>query len=154
VRLEHSVILPLKGLKAFATATILSVPGNHDLDCEIGLPISWEKLGATRQQEFFASSEAGVRLRSQRAAAFKEYEKFAERANILTCNPTQRVVENFVVTSSGGSPLDVICVNTALFSDKDVSDERLAQAPVDALREVFAACANRQPAIVLGHHPL
>jgi predicted MPP superfamily phosphohydrolase len=34
VRLEQSVIVPLKGMEAFANARIFAVPGNHDLDCE------------------------------------------------------------------------------------------------------------------------
>lgn len=45
--------------------------------------------------------------------------------------------------------------NTAFFSDKEVSDETLAPAPVDPLREVLAelrAAAN--PILVLGHHPI
>jgi hypothetical protein len=154
LRIEQSVISPLRDIPAFASAKILAVPGNHDLDCDIGLPISWETLGAKRQQEFFSSSTDGIRLRSQRAAAFAEYELFTKRTGILTCAPAQSVAEHFSLKDQFGADVDVICVNTAFFSDKDVSDEKISQAPVEALREAFSVCKNPQPALVIGHHPL
>src|SRR5687767_7038950 len=45
VALEKLLISPLRASDLFRHSRFFCTPGNHDLDCDIGLPIIWKDLG-------------------------------------------------------------------------------------------------------------
>ena len=152
-RLEQLVIEPLRDLENFQNAIFIATPGNHDLDCDIGLPVIWEKLGADRQGKFFNLDEAGVKTRSSRAGAFKSYSDFLRRAAVRGVDPTMEPAKVDRLTIRGVDVAVISCV-TAYFSDRDVADFQLSPAPVHPLRTLLQQLGEGLPIIVLGHHPL
>src|SRR5690606_10005311 len=70
---ERLLLVPLKTLESTKHAKIVSVPGNHDLDCDEGLPLTWNSLGPERQKALFRMDDRGKRLRASRAKAFAAY---------------------------------------------------------------------------------
>ena len=56
------IVEPLRQLPAAANAILVSVPGNHDLDCNGTLPITWDRLGQTRQNIFWNTDEGGPKI--------------------------------------------------------------------------------------------
>lgn len=113
-RLEALVLAPLLQLPMFRHSKVLAVPGNHDIDCDVVPPISWDRFGVTRQQEFFSRSDKGRRLRQFRAAGFDEYEKFAARCGVSTCRPSEDSVSVFTITDRRGSRVDCVCLEHGL----------------------------------------
>jgi hypothetical protein len=150
---ERQILAPLRTLSQFQHSKIAAVPGNHDLDCTIGLPISWAILGSKRQQEFFSRSDTGRQIRESRAKGFAAFQSFADRNKIITCDSLNEVAHLHSLTSSSGRKLDLACLNTAFFSDKDVRDQLEAPSPVEALRELLDAHKPSNPVFVIGHHP-
>jgi hypothetical protein len=71
------------------TRRFIAVPGNHDLDCDEALPISWNAMGKARQEEFFNFDAKGIKLRSARAAAFGAYTEFVKSKGIASVNPLE-----------------------------------------------------------------
>src|SRR4051812_1949334 len=52
-RLEEVLLGPLLRLDVLRSAKVVSTPGNHDLDCDTSLPITWDTVGASRKPVFF-----------------------------------------------------------------------------------------------------
>lgn len=152
-QLEKNLLDPLREIDVASSARIVAVPGNHDLNCDIAHPISWENLGRNRQPEFFLQSEQGLKIRQARAEGFRAYEDFSKRRSVITCWPTMAPTEVKQVTGSSGKEVNLICVNTAYFSDRDTTDKERAPAPTDALRESIKRLDTSKQTIVLGHHP-
>lgn len=152
-KLEKTVITPLRNMEQFREAIFVSTPGNHDLDCDIGLPIVWPNLGPVRQPLFFNFDDFGKTTRSSRAAAFDAYANFCHQNSILTVDPTEEPAKLLNITIRGNN-LVIISLVTAYFSDKDISDYKKSMAPVHPLRSLLQTLEDRSPVIVLGHHPL
>ena len=146
---------PLKRLDVTKKAHFIAVPGNHDLDCDCSHPIDWGSLGEARQQKFWDSDTKGIDLRSARANGFKAFAEFVNSADILAPDPTKQVGARFDLDVSDQS-VSVICLNTALFSDKLLSDEQereMSPLPVQVVRSLAYAKPLHKPTLILGHHP-
>ena len=131
-KLEQLIINPLKNTEAFRHSKFIATPGNHDMDCEIGLPVIWEQIGSGRRDSFFQLGDVGKKTRSSRAEAFKNYSSFLARNGILGVDPTVEPARAERITVRG---LEVMLISavTSFFSDKDVSDEEISPAPVHPL---------------------
>ncbi len=150
--LERLVLDPLRALPSFSAAEIVSVPGNHDLDCDEAYPISWTNLGAKRQEQFFETDDTGRKLRAARAEGFRAYAQFARSQGILSPDPTREVAIKRSFKLPSGD-LELVLATTAFFSDKDVSDQLKCPSPVAALRPLLQTNAEVRR-IVLAHHPI
>ena len=152
--LKSDVILPLRSLEITKNAKFISVPGNHDLDCTSTLPLNWASLGKSRQDLFWNSDQKGIDIRSHRAPAFAAYAKFLHECDILGPDPQKQV--GMVVSIDSHMPVTLICLNTALFSDKDLcEDDEVGQSPlpVHTLRQLMHQSKSAGQVIVIGHHP-
>lgn len=151
--LRVQLIEPLKSGSLCAKATFHAVPGNHDLDCEVGYPPAWTNLGKSRQDKFFHLDESGTRTRESRAKAFSEYQNFVNSAGIVSVDPTKTPVSVTLVNVKQRS-FAILSAVTAFFSDKDVLDQRKAPAPTHPVRTVLQQVPSDAIAIILGHHPV
>lgn len=152
MQFEELVLTPLRALPPFADAKIVSVPGNHDLNCESAYPIAWASLGAKRQEKFFESDDDGRKLRAARAEGFRAYSEFARRCEIFTPDPTCEVASKVKFSLPNGE-LELVLATTAFFSDKEVSDYQKCPSPVAALRPLLQTQSEARR-IVLAHHPI
>nr|WP_315481932.1 metallophosphoesterase [uncultured Undibacterium sp.] len=153
VELENSVITPLRALPNFKDAKFFAVPGNHDLDCEIGCPIGWATIGHSRQESFFNADEKGQQIRTSRSHAFSEYSNFIKRANIFSADPTREPATMQRITIRDKVFL-ILPVVTCFFSDKEVQDKQKAPMPVHPIRALLPVEeSDHVLAIVIGHHP-
>lgn len=150
---ERLVIAPLRAMDAFNGAEFVSVPGNHDLDCDEGLPVAWENLGANRQRLFFQDDSEGKKVRASRASAFRAYSDFVKRNSIISVDPTTEVALRRSLTIRDQT-IDLILTATCFFSDKDVNDEQRCPSPVPAMRPLLSQGGNDRRTLVLGHHPI
>lgn len=150
--LERLVLQPLRALPQFSDAEVVSVPGNHDLDCDAAYPIAWANLGPKRQEQFFGPDEAGRRIRAARAEGFKAYSEFTRRQGIVSPDPTQEVALKHDISLPDGR-LELVLATTAFFSDKEVPDYQKCPSPVAALRPLLQSPMEARR-IVLGHHPI
>lgn len=149
---EASVLVPLKALPQFRDVVFVAVPGNHDLQCEVGIPPSWSNLGPARQEAFFNLDEKGRGIRHSRALAFSEYQAFCSRCGIISVDPTTAPAQlDFFV--KGDRRYAIVGVVTAFFCDKEVKDHRKAPAPVHPIRTLLQSTAADDIRLVLGHHP-
>ena len=147
------LIDPLRASKLCKDATFFAVPGNHDLNCEIGFPPIWRELGRNRQENFFHLEDTGRRTRSGRAEAFKDYSDFVNRAGIRSADPLSTPA--LLLKIEGRQrPIAIISAVTAFFSDKDISDYQRAPAPIHPLRTLLQGLSEDAQPIILGHHPL
>ena len=154
--LNTELVEPLRGLDITKKAPFIAVPGNHDLDCNCSHPIAWDSLGEQRQQKFWHSDAHGVALRSARASGFRSFADFTKTAKILGPDPTTEAGARFDIELPS-QRVTVICLNTALFSDKHLSDEEEREAsplPVQPLRTLAYEKPLTSPTLILGHHPL
>ena len=150
-----AIVEPLRQLPAAANAVLVSVPGNHDFDCKGTYPIIWDGLGQARQSIFWNADEEGQNLRLNRAKGFTSYRDFLQQTQIHGPNPLTEV--GSLVEITGPTPLSLICLNTALFSDKDFTeaDEKgKSPLPVQTLRQLAEKSREGAQIIVIGHHPL
>lgn len=150
--LEAALIRPLRETTLCADAAFYSVPGNHDLNCDIGYPPNWPSLGRSRQEKFFHLDESGERTRSARANAFSEYQQFVTRVNISSVDPTKSPATVHYVEGKNRK-YAIISTVTAFFSDKEVSDHKKAPAPVHPVRTILQGLDDDCVPIILGHHP-
>lgn len=150
---ESLVLRPLKATPLCKNATFIAAPGNHDLDCDVGLPTVWSSLGAKRQESFFQLGDAGRKVRQSRAAAFENYLNFVKRQAILSVNPLEEPAA-LIQLKVRGELFNVVSVVTAFFSDKDTKDYQDAPAPTHAVRAVLQTRDEQSPPIILAHHPL
>ena len=155
--LHAELIEPLRRLDVTKRAQFIAVPGNHDLDCDCSHPIVWDMLGQSRQEQFWESNEHGISLRSARAHGFESFATFLDATGISGPNPTEQVGIRLDLDLPCGERVTVICLNTALFSDRHLSAEKEREAsplPVQALRSLANERQLATPTLVLGHHPL
>lgn len=149
------IIDPLRRIPAAENAKLVSVPGNHDLNCADTYPIIWDGLGSARQSIFWNADDQGQQLRLNRTKGFKSYDDFLNKQGILGPNPLIEV--GSLVEIEGDRPVSLVCLNTALFSDKDFSesDEKgKSPLPVQVLRQLATRCRADTQIVVIGHHPL
>lgn len=152
--LDARLLKPLRSLPICANAKFISVPGNHDMDCSVGLPISWGQLGGSRQEHFFNLDSSGARIRQSRAAAFDEYTAYIVRAKILGVTPTSQPGAAIRLNIRDRNYL-ILPTVTCYFSDKDVPDQQKAPAPVHVIRALHQESFKEGDfTIVLGHHPM
>ncbi len=150
---ERLLLAPLKQAESTKQSIIVSVPGNHDLDCAEGLPLNWNALGSERQKALFGADDRGKRLRASRANAFESYSSFISRNQIIGVNPLDSMACGETVDTSSG-PVYLVTTVTSLFSDSEVSDYKKSVAPVPALEELSSTNAASSLKIALGHHPI
>ena len=151
-RLTELLIRPLRDVPEFQNVQIISVPGNHDVDCSVGYPPTIDALGE-RLDEFFHLNEAGKRLRQYRAESFAAYSSFLRNANVDGVDPLTDPARTFSIEADNFS-LEVICVVTSFFSSKDLKKERqTVPAPIHPLRLLLARGNKDATRIVLAHHP-
>lgn len=152
-RVTEDIIQPLRQLPLIANAVFLSVPGNHDLNCDVSHPLIWNPLGKDRQNIFWNSDEKGRQLRLARAQGFTDYSQFLKKTDIRGPDPLEEI----------GSIVQVrdvvfICLNTALFSDKALTDDEekgKSPLPVQTLRQLAGLVGtDNAQVVVVGHHPL
>lgn len=148
-RFNELLLSPLRALESLSGATVIAVPGNHDLQSRMGLPISWENLDPHRQEVFFDDSDSGRAMRTQRAQLFDAYTKWLQSSNVRGLDPKQEVCSVVRLENA-----NVLCLNTCLFSDWKQSDEHRTPAPVQSLRLAARNLAGAQKTLVLGHHPI
>ena len=155
--MREELIEPLRQLRVAKRAHFVAVPGNHDLDCDCSHPIVWDMLGRRRQEKFWESDEPGVSIRAARAVGFKAFSKFLDDSDIMGLDPTTQIGTRLDLELPSGEQITIICLNTAIFSDRDLSaeDERQASPlPVQPLRSLATKDQRRHFTLVLGHHPL
>ena len=149
------IVEPLRALPAVKDSLFVAVPGNHDLDCDEGIPLTWSGIGRERQEVFWNSDEAGQKLRMTRSKGFQSYSQFLTRANIAGPEPVCEV--GTLVSVRGTRSINLVCLNTALFSDKFLSDDEekgKSPVPVHTLRQLTTECEPNCETVVVGHHPL
>lgn len=150
--LQSQVIDPLKANPLFANAEFYAVPGNHDVDCEIGYPPVWNDLGASRQDTFFHLGESGQKSRRSRSEVFRAYSEFVIRCGINGVDPTQEPVSINDIKGKQRK-FSIVSVVTSFFSDKEVPDQHRAPAPVHPLRTILQDVPSDTVTMILGHHP-
>lgn len=150
---EKLVLQPLIATTLCKDAIFVAAPGNHDLDCEVGLPIVWSALGSKRQEQFFQSDGAGKKVRHSRALAFENYSAFVKKHGIRSVDPLEQVAA-LIEVSVRGELFNIISVVTAFFSDKDTKDYQDAPAPTHAVRAALQNRKDQSPPIIIAHHPL
>ena len=153
-RLKDQVILPLRDLEMIKESKFIAVPGNHDLNCSDTLPINWEGLGKSRQELFWYTDERGTNIRKNRSTGLSEYAQFLKQCNIF--GPDGVVEVGTAVTIDTETPATIICLNTALFSDKELRERdelEKSPMPVHTLRQLMQEEELVGQTFVIGHHP-
>jgi len=151
-RFRCEFLSPLRELSAFSDATVFAVPGNHDVDCDAALPISWETIGRRNQEVFFYEDGDGAKVRRPRAVVFDAYWDFVQNNAIISPNPGQEVSLLWVEESY---PFDILATNTAFFSDREIdSDGETTPSPIESLNQRLRSRTAQKPVLILAHHPL
>jgi predicted MPP superfamily phosphohydrolase len=152
-RLERVLLGPVREMAMASKANLVCVPGNHDVDCSVSIPSAWKDLDDSRQSLFFENTPQGIATRSSRALGMTNYS--SQLAAASGYNPQQQAYSLNQVRCSG-DPVQIVALNTALFSDKSASDRDKTPAPTAALQY-----AIREPTfdkslrtLVVGHHPI
>ena len=148
------VLNPLLDSEQFRNARVVIVPGNHDLDVDVGTPLSWDRLGRKRQEQFFENTTRATHLREQRAKGFTEFSDLLMISEQISgTNPLIEPGAIVEIDSRSGT-YHFACLTTAFFSDTEVSDKGIAPAPTLALRRLCEAIPEGERIITLGHHPV
>lgn len=150
---EKQIISPLRNLSICKDAIFIATPGNHDLDCDVGLPAHWESLGSKRQSAFFNFDEDGKRIRKSRADAFKNYSDYIAGNNILSVDPVNYPAKKIRIKTETREYVIVSVVST-YFSDKDNSDYQKSPAPTHPLRTLLQSEGDESQKILLSHYPI
>ncbi len=152
---ERTVLAPLMALPACAKASVIMVPGNHDLDCGVSHPIDWSILGDKRQRTFFEENDAGANTRKPRASSLAAYHLFHSRIHAYGPGVLKEVSAALELVSSAGR-IRVIGTNTALFSDRDANgrDSGATPAPLASLRDRLDRSPPADYTLIVGHHPI
>jgi hypothetical protein len=150
----EAVVRPLRALECVGKAPWLAVPGNHDMDCEVGNAVRYSNLAQRQRECYFDDSESGRRARAQRASAFSEFESFLERAEIRGPRPSREVTVLEVLTADNVS-VAFLLTNTAFFCDSDSNwvMQGALGAPTPSIRVLGDGLAPSKKVIVVGHHP-
>jgi hypothetical protein len=150
-RFAEIFLTPLKECPGLENALYYAVPGNHDVDCSKGYPISWDSIRARLQKVFFAEDGDGRMARSQRVEVFTAFQEFVEEWGIHSPNATKEV--SALLPSLEG--LQIIGTNTAFFSDfEEDSSAPITPSPLPSLRSVVESLDPNLPCILLGHHSI
>lgn len=151
----RSLLNPLRSVPECAAATVLAVPGNHDLDCDASEAITWRNLPDARRRAFFDESEVGNRVRSFRAQSFRAFATFCAEQNIIAPRPAQEVTRVHRVQTAQHT-LRIALTNTSFFSNREpeLTDQRTAPLPNESLRASLQAAEPADRTLVLGHHPV
>ena len=146
------IINPLRKITAFKDARFISVPGNHDVDCELSYAPTPIALGPKKTEEFFHFNDIGQKLRKPRAESFSAYSEFLKLNGIEGVDPTTapaQVIETYPELSCS-----IVTTVTAFFSSKDiVNEENQMPAPVHPIRQLLSEIDNANVTLILGHHP-
>lgn len=153
INFENQIVFPLRQLSVCRDAIFIATPGNHDLDCEVGLPANWESLGAKRQGAFFNFDEDGRKIRQSRADAFQNYSDYVVRNGIHSVDPVTEPAKKIRIRA-GSREIVVISVVSTYFSDKDVSDYQKSPAPIHPLRTLLQGENADSQKIILSHYPI
>lgn len=148
---DEQFLAPLLKLEGLESAKIFAVPGNHDVDCDIGYPLNW---GSMRRfhKTFFGEDKEGRKIRADRATAFKAFCEYIVKRGIRCPDPNKNVSELYI---DSDLPCNIIATNTSFFSDKDEkSSNPITPCPLTSLRDVVGKIQNDQPTLLLGHHHL
>ena len=149
-RFKDDFYLPLMAVPKVANATVFAVPGNHDVDCNIGVPVTWDTIQPRRQEIFFAEDEDGQRLRKHRAEVFEAYSSFIKEQNILSPDPKSEVSKVYDLEDL---PATIVVTNTAFFSDESENKRpKSTPVPLASLRYVTRKLSCKNPVLILGHH--
>ncbi|MDF1752770.1 MAG: metallophosphoesterase [Verrucomicrobiales bacterium] len=148
-RFEQEFYEPLMSLDGLENAQVIAVPGNHDVDCDVGYPLVWDKMKRL-QGSFFGEDSIGVKTRLARSEAFQAYKEFTNKLGIISPDPSNEVS---IVHNEPNWPFAVIATNTSFFSDKDEkSSDPITPCPLISLRGMVAKIPAGKPGILLGHH--
>lgn len=149
---EDNFLNPMRKLDIARNATVFAVPGNHDLDCDAGIPISWTSIGKRNQPIYFLESDKGHEVRSARSKAFSEYSDFISRNNIVGPDPLKEVS---LLSIRDDFPVDILTINTSWFCDREHnSEEAILPCPLDSMRHHFQSRETPRTTVILGHHPI
>lgn len=151
--LYRLLVEPLRAHELCKNATFIAVPGNHDLNCQVELPIHWKVLGPKRQEKFFHFDSIGVATRGSRARAFEAYRDFVKRSGIESVDPTLEPARSISILGKD-KPITVVSTVTSYFSDYESSDFQLSPAPLHAIRTLVDNVDPNALILVLGHHPI
>lgn len=129
---------------------MFAVPGNHDVDCERCLQVSWQGVAKRNQETFFVEDDAGKKLRANRAAVFEAYRDFVNANGIISPDPLAQVS---LLYEPDDLPVGILATNTAFFSDKsEDSSKPTTPVPLSSLRQVIKSGTPKKPLLILGHH--
>ena len=148
-----TIIEPLRKLPEFKDSRFVAVPGNHDVDCDIGYAPTPTALGPQKTEAFFHFDETGQNLRKARAESFSAYSRFLNKADIEGVDPLLEPAK-LIEIQIGDSSLTLVTVVTAFFSSKDmVNEENQTPAPVSPVRSLLSKIDTNTVKFILGHHP-
>ena len=146
------LIEPLRELQHVKHARFVAVPGNHDVDCDLGYPPTISALG-TSIDEFFHLNERGVSLRRPTAGRFQAYADFIARCGIDGVDPI-KLPAVAIQHEQDDVRVNIVCVVTSYFSSKHLANERHnVPAPIHALRTLVRDSNDAEITIILAHHP-
>lgn len=145
-------LAPLREIPTIGDAPIVAVPGNHDVNCELGSPNAWDTIGQQRQENYFNFDEVGRKLRLNRVPNFSAYLEFADKNGIFTPDFSEKPAD--IINVLKDREIDVIAVNTCFFSDYQMKDEHKTPAPTYPVYYLSKGIAKGRQIIVLGHYPI
>ena len=154
--LAKTLIKPLREMSPFREARFIAVPGNHDVDCDLGYPPAVNTLGSKRSESFFHMDEAGKKLRKATAGRLSAYSDFLKSEEIEGVDPTDSPACLLDIESSSAN-VQILCVVTTFFSCKhlDKDEEKYqAPAPIHPIRKLLTDNNREALTIILGHHPV
>lgn len=105
---------PLQSIPSLAGAKVFAVLGNHDVDCDQCLPISWEGIQKRNQDVIFLEDAAGKSARKSRVSVFEAYQDLVKENDIISANPLEQIS---VLHESSALPVSILATNTALFHE-------------------------------------
>lgn len=145
-------LLPLKNMPFMQNAKIFAAPGNHDVDCDIGLPISWNGIGKRNQTNFFYENDDGRKVRISRSKVFTAYWEFVQEYGIISPNPASEVT---LIYDEKDLPFTLAICNTAYFADREFeSGLNSTPSPLPSLRQLLTKRSYDKAFLVLSHHPV
>lgn len=153
-QLNRVILAPLRSMPSLCNKPILVVPGNHDLDCSLGVGISWDTIGESRQRDYFAESPTGQKRRSDRAKLFEAFQKACAEYELIAPRVSTEVSRSYSLASND-CRLNIILTNTAFFSDKDKPNSGIEPSPLESWRTIYQQLTpGASYNIILGHHPI
>lgn len=153
---SEQIIRPIKQMLR-EDVPIFATPGNHDLDCDIALPIQWGHLGKSRREKFFGEDPEGQQIRTSRSACFSNWEAFLQENTIIAARPSLEVTRAHIIDLGQKGKVQIFSTNTALFSDKEPDTQNHeVPAPNPSVRAAFQSRDTFKDThnILVGHHPI